>query len=536
MGRQARILVVDDEETWRSVLTEALEDEGFRVDAAASTREAIRRLAETFYHLLVLDIRMEESDESNVEGMQLLRELVMDQHLGPALKIVMLSAHGTKKQMREAFNLMKVSDFISKHDYSDQMFTEQLQSILDHEVLINLGLEIHWKQVGGPEQLLHNLELAGRRIKRNDSSLPLLAEELEDLLCRLFFDAQSILVRPLSSGLSGSSVLLVQPVYTGGAGQPRVVKVGDHRQIELEYRNYREHVEKFIGGGRATSIPVNGLRRTPRLGGIIYSLLGAASERMESFGHFYARSAAEQSCQVLDRLFFETCVEWYRNPGDRLLVDLTEEYQQSLGFTPDKLDHALSEGLKSVHGKQKIHFSLLGEERAFTNPVFAMRNFRFEETTHRCRTHGDLNETNVLVDELGHSWLIDFDSTGVGHIFRDVAEMDAVVRFKLLEADEATLEERLRMEEALCSARRFAEVDQLPARFETTNPALARAYATAVHLRGIARRLVLHNDDINEFYIAGFYYALNMIRFYHLPAVQRQHALLSASLLADRLS
>jgi hypothetical protein len=43
-------------------------------------------------------------------------------------------------------------------------------------------------------------------------------------------------------------------------------------------------------------------------------------------------------------------------------------------------------------------------------------------------------------------------------------------------------------------------------------------------------------DDIREYFIALFYYALNTARFSWLSKTQREHALLSASLLADHLN
>ncbi len=144
----------------------------------------------------------------------------------------------------------------------------------------------------------------------------------------------------------------------------------------------------------------------------------------------------------------------------------------------------------------------------------------------------------MFVDSTGHIWLIDFQETARSHILRDFAILNSVVRFQLLTADQATLEERLRMEEALCSIDHFSQVKALASAFTTTNPALAKAYATIVHLRNWAAHMVEFNpdDDISEYYIALLYIALNTLRNSSLPPVQREHALLSASLLADHLA
>ena len=93
------------------------------------------------------------------------------------------------------------------------------------------------------------------------------------------------------------------------------------------------------------------------------------------------------------------------------------------------------------------------------------------------------------------------------------------------------------MEEVLCSIEHFSQLEQLETKLPMENQILAKAYATVVHLRTLARRLVHQNpnDDMSEYYIALLYNALNTLRYYSLPLRQREHALLCASLLADRL-
>jgi RIO-like serine/threonine protein kinase len=157
--------------------------------------------------------------------------------------------------------------------------------------------------------------------------------------------------------------------------------------------------------------------------------------------------------------------------------------------------------------------------------------------TYTCITHGDFNQYNVLVDSNDNTWLIDFQQTAPSHILRDVATLDSIVRFQLLMSDEASLEERLQMEEVLCSIDRFSQVKLLTEKFSTSNKTLEKAFMAVLHLRTLAQRLVEHNpaDDINEYYIALLYNAMRTVKFNTLQPVQREHALLCASLLADRL-
>jgi CheY-like chemotaxis protein len=535
MNRKARVLVVDDLEEWRDALVEKLQSTGFQADSASTAMQTIERLDEALYHLLVLDIRLDDADPNNTDGIELLSKL-NQRGLGEAIKIIILSAYGTKEQMRLAFKDYSVADFLSKDYFNPQDFLESVGQVFTRDMNINLALQIHWQQVSGSEEVVLNLQVNGVRVKRNPALQSRMALELEDLLCRLFYQADSVLVRPLALGQSSTGVLWAQPFYTTGGGRAVVVKFGDFHKIEEEYSNFKQYVQPFIGGGRNST--VLDLRRTPRLGGLIYSLLGADNEHLEEFGSFYRHAGASQIKDVLGRLFLDTCSAWYANPGKLQPYNLTRDYQEMFGFTAEKLEHALAELQKSVQsGKQKLHFKSLNSERAFTNPLQIIAGPPLVRSTYICTTHGDFNQHNLLVDNAGHTWLIDFQATGRGHILRDVAQLDSEIRFFLLASEEATLEERLKMEEALCRAERFSQVGQLLTSLPTQNRALAKAYATVVHLRTLAHRLVAQNpsDDISEYYIALFYNAVNTLRFYTLPSRQREHALLCASILADRL-
>jgi CheY-like chemotaxis protein len=535
MARQGRILIVDNLETWRVELVEILRRNGFHAESASTVTEALEQLNESIYHVLVADIRLKETDESNIDGIHLLSELERG-GLSEAIKVIMLSAYGTIEQMRSAFRDHRVADFLTKDRFSQKVFLESVQRVFSREANINLALDILSQSGSRPEQVVLNLEVGETRIEDGTPILNQMATELEDLLCRLFYQAKGILVRPLTPGQSGTGVVRIQPFYGNrGIGREMIVKFGDFSKIQEEYHNFKEYVEPFIGGGRSTT--VLDVRRTTHLGGITYSLLGTNNDPLIDFADFYRRSDISQITDALDRLFLEICGPWYANHENLQLLDLTSDYQRLFGYTAKQLEQIRSRQMKSVRGKQKLYLKSLTNERAFTNPLQVMAGSPLVRPTYLCTTHGDFNPYNLLVDNTGYMWLIDFQETGKSHFLRDVAMLDSAVRFQLLNTEEATLEERLHMEEALCSIDRFSQVEQLAPKLSTENQSLAKAYATIVHLRKLACRLVEHSpsDDISEYYIALFYSALNTLQFFSLPLGLREHALLCASLLADRL-
>lgn len=532
MSRSKRILVVEDRERWREALSDNLQRVGFQVDTAATTEQVREQLNHNFYHLIILDIRLDEADQTNTEGMDLLQEL--NSMLGTSVAVVMLSGYGTREQMRAAFKDYKVADFLEKQNFDNIKFRKQINELFEQEVPINLGLDIYWQDVSGPEETVVGVEVDRQPIGLNTPLQTHAAAELDDLLCRLFHDANSILVKPLVPGYSGAGVLWVQPFFINGGGQATVVKFGDFRKIDEEYRNFDTYVRSFVGGGRRTEALK--LQRTARLGGIVYSLLGATGDYQEDFGSYYRRSQIAEIKEVLDCLFRDTCGAWYASPGRLQPHYLTADYQKVLGFTEEQLTQMIRNEL-AVQANPQLRFNNLATERLFRNPIVAISGRHLVQPTYLCTTHGDLNDRNILVDRVGQVWLIDFRHTGPAHILRDVAGLDAVVRFQLLLAAEATLAERLEMEERLCRLTRFSQVEQLTGAFSTENPALAKVYAISVYLRDIARKLVAQNpsDDFSEYHIASLYHALNHIRFPSLPPEQREHALLSASLLVEQL-
>lgn len=455
----------------------------------------------------------------------------------------MLSAYGTKEQMRISFRDYKVADFLSKHRFSTRQFVATVQHTFEREVRINLDLNILWQHGSSPEQIVEDLEVEeGQRVRAGTALQTRTAQELEDLLCRLFFQAKSILVQPMVAGRSGANVLWVQPFYAdGGGGRAVVVKFGNSYKIRQEYHNYKHSVEPFVGGQRCTAIL--DLRQTASLSGIVYSLLGAIddqSNKLEHFASFYRRASILEITRTLDLLFTETCGSWYANPGHLQPLNLTEDYQRAFKTTPQKLEQGLQllPAVATMGSSRNLYFkSLGGIDREFTNPLQAIKHRPFVQPTYVCTTHGDFNQYNLLVDRDGYPWMIDFHETGKGHILRDVAYLDSIVRFQLLEASEATLAERLALEEVLGNVKRFSQLKDLADGSSFKNNNVEKAFAVVVHLRRLARQLINQNpnDNIGEYYVALLYNALNTLDFQNLSVIQREHALLSASLLVGLL-
>jgi two-component system, NtrC family, nitrogen regulation response regulator NtrX len=108
----ARLLVVDDEDGIRRVLTQLFEYEGHEVQAASSGPEAIARFAEFLPDLTFMDVKMARMD--GLEALTRIRE-----H-DPHALVVMISGHGTIETAVEATR-RGAYDFLEKPLDSDRI-------------------------------------------------------------------------------------------------------------------------------------------------------------------------------------------------------------------------------------------------------------------------------------------------------------------------------------------------------------------------------------------------------------------------------
>lgn len=115
-GASPRVLIVEDEEIIRQLLVPSLRDEGFNVDAVATGEEALSRLENVLYDVVLLDL--------NLPGMHGMNVLSAAPATQTDAQFVVMTAYGTVDTAVEA---MKLGAF----DYVNKPFrTEELLLIL----------------------------------------------------------------------------------------------------------------------------------------------------------------------------------------------------------------------------------------------------------------------------------------------------------------------------------------------------------------------------------------------------------------------
>lgn len=103
-----KILIVDDEPEYREVLKLILSSHGYTIELASNGKEALERMEETIYNVIISDLMMPE-----LGGLELLR-IVKDKY--PDTEVILITGYGSVKTSVEAMKEGAYSYFIKSHD------------------------------------------------------------------------------------------------------------------------------------------------------------------------------------------------------------------------------------------------------------------------------------------------------------------------------------------------------------------------------------------------------------------------------------
>ncbi len=106
------ILVVDDDQDMRALLHDELQERGYRVMAASNGRDALKKLGEEDYAVVLTDLRMQ-----GMQGLELLNEVKRDY---PGTNVIIMTAFGS---VESAIDAMKQGayDYVTKPIKNEEM-------------------------------------------------------------------------------------------------------------------------------------------------------------------------------------------------------------------------------------------------------------------------------------------------------------------------------------------------------------------------------------------------------------------------------
>ena len=92
--RKKRVLVVDDEETIRVLLSEIFKSQGYEAETAENGEKALQEVTNKRFDLIVTDYLMPKMD-----GLELTRKL---KTINPSIPILVFTSNGPEKELLES--------------------------------------------------------------------------------------------------------------------------------------------------------------------------------------------------------------------------------------------------------------------------------------------------------------------------------------------------------------------------------------------------------------------------------------------------
>ena len=165
--KKFKLLIVDDEEDLREILTFNLASEGYQVSTAANAEEALKMPLEE-YHLLILDVMM-----PGMSGFKLAEVIRRDKKL--TTPIIFLTAKDTENDLLTGFNI-GADDYMAK-PFSIKELQARVQAVLMRSLQGGLDFEESQIEIG---TLL--IDLDTKQVFVNGEPIDLTKKELEILI------------------------------------------------------------------------------------------------------------------------------------------------------------------------------------------------------------------------------------------------------------------------------------------------------------------------------------------------------------------
>ena len=126
------VLLVDDEKGYLNVLSNRLSKRSIRSTKAFSGTEAIQILRKKDFHVVVLDLKMEDMD-----GIEVLKVM---KKMAPELPVIILSGHGSQTAAREGVKF-GAFDYLTKPCELVELI-EKIKQAYQHQLDISKGFQI----------------------------------------------------------------------------------------------------------------------------------------------------------------------------------------------------------------------------------------------------------------------------------------------------------------------------------------------------------------------------------------------------------
>lgn len=330
-----RILVADDELGMRQMLSTALEFEGYQVVTAVNGAEALDKIRQNKFNLVITDLKMPKMD-----GIQLLEEI---KKINPGLEVIMATGHGT---IEDAVAAMKngAYDFILKPYNLDELNGLVSRALEKNELKTMVAL------YEASHDVFSTMELGKLLEKIMDMSREVLGADEGSIM---LLDENKKLRIAASRGLADDVAKTVQ-LEIGERIAGSVAKEKKGRLLLNGLENYEEFKQLNKKAGIHSSI-VCPLLSQGELVGVLNLNKTRAGENFTLMDFHSASIFASQAALAIQNAkLYSTLQEAYEKLESTQVELLQSEKLASIGRLVAGVAHELNNPLTSVVGYSQL--------------------------------------------------------------------------------------------------------------------------------------------------------------------------------------
>ncbi|MEP6895276.1 MAG: response regulator, partial [Chloroflexota bacterium] len=127
MAQVQRALVIEDDHSWRQILSEILVDCGLEVDIAENLEQAMLSLKSQPHRVAVVDLSLSPNDHNNIDGLRVLDAV---RKLDPNCRAILLTGFATVELAVTALTDYGAFTFLRKESFHRSQFRDIVYRIL----------------------------------------------------------------------------------------------------------------------------------------------------------------------------------------------------------------------------------------------------------------------------------------------------------------------------------------------------------------------------------------------------------------------
>ncbi len=170
----ASILIIEDKESMRKMLCKTLEQEGYEVDSFGEGQEALDKVKEKQFDLVLTDLKLPNSD-----GIEVLKNI---KDIDPDISVIVMTAFGTIETAVQAMKL-GAFDFLAKPFDTEHMLVLvkkaiETRRLLSENILLREELNHNWgtQLIIGKSENMKEVSRLVQKVAPSDTTALLLGE------------------------------------------------------------------------------------------------------------------------------------------------------------------------------------------------------------------------------------------------------------------------------------------------------------------------------------------------------------------------